>query len=390
MVYECEQCGSALPAGVLKCPKCGEGFDEAVPQDAEVPVRGWQPKSKDLGFPSPTSQLESKIPFTPKIVISQEHHPAPPAMGMHTSGPKLQSNGTAPFLQQSRDNTSKPTAKKISPWLILWAIIFLPITLLYLVGLAIAKIWKHPTWSVRTKSILTALVVTAVIMTPVLSNIQDRQNEALQQKAAMAAQSQKQAAQRTEQKRIAGLQSTPQGRARLAAERKQEALAAAEQTHQQKLIAAQTAKEQAAQAQSEAHQQNELQAEQNEKDAVAIYCKKVIDINTQLTDCCQTLGGLFSDPKFNDDEWRLNVAASVVVMNKLSVDGQAISCPVRLQPVQDLYCAALKEYEKASDDLPRALDNKNADEMEACARRMTHGSELMTRATEEAQNINGN
>lgn len=97
MVYECEQCDNALPAGVFKCPKCGESFDEAVPQDAEVSVRGWQPKSKDLGFSAPTLQSESKIPFTPKIVISQEHHPAPPAMGMHTSGPKSQSGGTAPF-----------------------------------------------------------------------------------------------------------------------------------------------------------------------------------------------------------------------------------------------------------------------------------------------------
>jgi len=37
MVYECEQCDNALPGGVFKCPKCGESFDEAVPQDAEEP-----------------------------------------------------------------------------------------------------------------------------------------------------------------------------------------------------------------------------------------------------------------------------------------------------------------------------------------------------------------
>ena len=42
MVYECENCKTALPARVLNCPKCGEGFDKPVPQDAEVPAHGWQ------------------------------------------------------------------------------------------------------------------------------------------------------------------------------------------------------------------------------------------------------------------------------------------------------------------------------------------------------------
>ena len=45
MVYECEDCGSALPAGVKACVKCGSLFEEAVPQDAETATRGWQPKT---------------------------------------------------------------------------------------------------------------------------------------------------------------------------------------------------------------------------------------------------------------------------------------------------------------------------------------------------------
>ena len=42
MVYECEECGSALSAGVVICMKCGNTFEEAVPQDAEMLKRGWQ------------------------------------------------------------------------------------------------------------------------------------------------------------------------------------------------------------------------------------------------------------------------------------------------------------------------------------------------------------
>ncbi len=75
MVYECEECGADLPAGVLACPKCGKGFDEGVPPDAETPARGWQPKS-EAAVSSPTDlQSEIRNPATPKIVISGEHHP---------------------------------------------------------------------------------------------------------------------------------------------------------------------------------------------------------------------------------------------------------------------------------------------------------------------------
>ncbi len=41
MVYECDRCASALPAGVSACPCCGEKFDEAVPPDAILPKAGF-------------------------------------------------------------------------------------------------------------------------------------------------------------------------------------------------------------------------------------------------------------------------------------------------------------------------------------------------------------
>ncbi len=46
MIYECEQCETALPSGALACPKCGEVFEDAVPQDAVVRKSGWKPKTE--------------------------------------------------------------------------------------------------------------------------------------------------------------------------------------------------------------------------------------------------------------------------------------------------------------------------------------------------------
>lgn len=37
MVYECDECGTALPASLMTCPGCGEAFDERVPADAVLP-----------------------------------------------------------------------------------------------------------------------------------------------------------------------------------------------------------------------------------------------------------------------------------------------------------------------------------------------------------------
>ena len=357
MVYECEKCEAALPAGVLNCPNCGEGFDEPVPQDAETPARGWQLKSELRGSSSATSELQPDRFISPAQVTT---------------------------------NAPQPKKGKVPVWLIIVAFVFLPITLLYLICLAVVQIWKHPTWSVRTKSLLTVLVAAAVVVVPVVGSVQDAQNQVTQQKEAMVAQSQQEATQRSKQRRTAELQATPQGRAKLAAERKQKELAAAEQSRQQKLIAAQAAREQAVQTQAEARQQNEQQAEENEKEADATYCKTVSDNNSQLTECLRTLHSLFIDPKFNDDDWKIDVAASLVTLNKISIDGQAISCPARFQAVQSSYSASLSEYEKFSDELPHAIDHQNLDEINQCLRRLDRGSELMDNATSELQRVNGN
>ncbi len=41
MVYECDDCSAALPAGARACPRCGETFEEPVPADAVMPKRGF-------------------------------------------------------------------------------------------------------------------------------------------------------------------------------------------------------------------------------------------------------------------------------------------------------------------------------------------------------------
>ena len=383
MVYECEICGAALPAGVLNCPKCWKGFDEPVPQDAEVPLRGWQPKSEASDFSSITSQSGIKTPATPKIVILQEHHPEPPAMNMPTSGSKSQ-RGPSPFLAQSTPTASKPKGKKISPWLVFWAIMFLPITLLYLIGLAIVKIWKHPTWSVRTKSILTVLVAAAAITMPINSIVQSVRD----QQTAMAIQANYAAQLIAEHKRLAELEATPKGRAKLSAERNQQQLAAAKEAHQRDLAALRTGEEAGAKAAKSdkataANSQQEIKS-----DAETTYRMKLAQNVSQLGDCLSTYSDLCKDPKLFDDIWKIQMVASLIDMKRLSQEGENISCPVRFQEVQNRYSEALREYERISDKMPSAVDHRDIEALKDCSARMDHASDLVISASNELKELN--
>jgi hypothetical protein len=75
MVYECEKCNRALPAGVLACPACGEGFDQPVPQDAEVPKRGWQPATKATVSSSAMIEPEDSSASPETTETPEEPHP---------------------------------------------------------------------------------------------------------------------------------------------------------------------------------------------------------------------------------------------------------------------------------------------------------------------------
>ena len=77
MIYECEKCNTALPAGVLACPECGEAFEQPVPQDADVPKRGWQPKAQKNDAPSATAIAPEAAPDSGKVVTGAIPEPYP-------------------------------------------------------------------------------------------------------------------------------------------------------------------------------------------------------------------------------------------------------------------------------------------------------------------------
>ena len=95
MVYECDKCSAALPAGVRSCPKCGETFEDDVPTDAEVPKRGFRaaptqvPPLQSLPVQPPpvSSRPYSGYDSGPPPVIPPSPKPAPvPSQAAATGG----------------------------------------------------------------------------------------------------------------------------------------------------------------------------------------------------------------------------------------------------------------------------------------------------------------
>ena len=84
MVYECEKCGAVLLAGAHACTSCGEKFDEVVPQDAEVPRRGWQVKSEKPAGPQ-TSAESAFLGTQPEADSKTPEEPYPSPRGQNIS-----------------------------------------------------------------------------------------------------------------------------------------------------------------------------------------------------------------------------------------------------------------------------------------------------------------
>ncbi len=89
MIYECDQCQSALSPNETCCSKCGEVFEEPVPADAVLPKRGFKAVSEDTrDITKDSSPSQDAAIFSPSTMSSQKAYPANP-WNQNVSGRKL-------------------------------------------------------------------------------------------------------------------------------------------------------------------------------------------------------------------------------------------------------------------------------------------------------------
>lgn len=98
MIYECDQCGAALPPGVNTCPKCGDMFEETVPSDATIPTRGFTARPDVEPPPLPAEAYKPPpLPTEPDewpLFVGHDVSPSGPATlrSVAESRPKIDSD----------------------------------------------------------------------------------------------------------------------------------------------------------------------------------------------------------------------------------------------------------------------------------------------------------
>ena len=111
MVYECDDCSAALPAGALACPRCGETFEEPVPADAVLPKRGFSaagPLTVAPSLPDRQRLAEAQRLLTGLSVAASERagetRPDAPtrAVPLPRSGPYVWRPASPPFAPPGR------------------------------------------------------------------------------------------------------------------------------------------------------------------------------------------------------------------------------------------------------------------------------------------------
>ena len=99
MIYHCDRCGAALPAGVLACPTCGKKFDNPVPTDAEVPDAPFADllRGRTVGGPPKPSSVASDS-ASPPDALPPPPSAVPPNQGLGRNMWLLSGAGLVLFL----------------------------------------------------------------------------------------------------------------------------------------------------------------------------------------------------------------------------------------------------------------------------------------------------
>ncbi len=125
MIYECDQCGEALSAGIMACPSCKEKFDEPVPADAAATTA-----SVELHEPPPFDVQPRQITHGPRraqaifgscavaaviaLIIASNQRPEPSHLVVPVSQTVISSYHAASVAISAHKQKAVPAAPHLS------------------------------------------------------------------------------------------------------------------------------------------------------------------------------------------------------------------------------------------------------------------------------------
>lgn len=343
MDYECDQCGAVLAPGTNFCPKCGQKFDQPVPETSpsEAPPPSYTPPPQPATTPPPSpafappyQQPYSQVPLTRPVPLSQNA-------------------------------------------------IFIALCCLFCFPVGLILLWVHPAWQRQTKIIGTCLIVAPFLIFVAILLASIIYSTTPQGKAAIAAQERadalRQKQEAVEEKKDAARQAHE---ARLAEQK---------QAHQAHIDAAEKARadRQAALDTAASNTKEDEHASSTTPTAdERLYGIKMMAHAQEMSKCIVDFSNLCQQHDFGNNDWTLKMAASLVTMKMLAKEGKQIEAPARFTDVQNSYNDAMDDFAYIADAMPEAIDKQDADIMRTCLEKMDEANEKLHKATRGIDRFN--
>jgi hypothetical protein len=89
-----------------------------------------------------------------------------------------------------------------------------------------------------------------------------------------------------------------------------------------------------------------------------------------------------------DSDWQIDMASTLVDMQRYIQDVQAINPPDAVADVHDTLLQAMDEYQFVVDNFPTALDTLDSSLIDECTSHMKNGNDLVGQATDEMTALN--
>lgn len=112
-----------------------------------------------------------------------------------------------------------------------------------------------------------------------------------------------------------------------------------------------------------------------------VYLESASAIATTMAQSMSQLSNLMLEPRFGQTEWTVDVAAQFATWTASYRDAQALTPPESLRETHDLFLASLAQYDRAGEEMARAIDAGDPDAIYAALDIAIDANALMEQAT---------
>jgi outer membrane biosynthesis protein TonB len=117
------------------------------------------------------------------------------------------------------------------------------------------------------------------------------------------------------------------------------------------------------------------------------YIEAVVAQAEVMAESLTSLGELMQDPQFFDENWIMNVAVELVLIQMVYDEATELEVPPKFAEVHDLYLQGMSLFNDMTYDLIYGIDNLDIDRINAATQKMVEGTQYIVRASEKLDEL---